>query len=170
MPHRRIYSWIVAGAIAWCALIVTAPALVSSGGDAVPAGMVIYEFFQRICHQELDRSLFFMGEPLGVCARCAAIYFAFLVSLCLSPLLLKQRFTIPIPPKIVLIGSAVPMLLDVGLGILGMHAVTMSTRVLTGAVFGASAGFILLPDALKGVSGLFKNTSILHYEHERKTP
>lgn len=71
MKHKSFVA-LLAGSTIWCLSIIAAPLLNSAG---------IYAFFSHICHQDPSRSLHIFGEPLAVCIRCTAIYFAFAVSL-----------------------------------------------------------------------------------------
>ena len=68
---------LIGGAAIWCAAIVAAPLLDLHR---------VYDFFSAICHQNPDRSWSLAGEPLGVCIRCASIYFGFLGALAVGAL------------------------------------------------------------------------------------
>jgi hypothetical protein len=41
------------------------------------SGEVGRGIYRALCHQRLDRTLLFAGEPMPVCSRCAGIYLGF---------------------------------------------------------------------------------------------
>ena len=152
MPVRpgAVYVAILGGTALWCGLIVLAPLLEAAGEQwSGPAG-ALYTFFHRICHQLEGRSLHLAGQPLAVCARCSAIYFAFFAGTLLYPLLYPLRTTGQ-PPRAVLVLAGLPMLLDVLAGLTGFHEATIATRVATGSVAGLILPFFLLPAAIGAV-------------------
>jgi len=144
------YLVFLAGAFTWCILILAAPLLSHAGGSGAAWGSVLYEGFHRICHQYDSRTLHMAGEPLGVCSRCSGIYFAFLAGTVCYPLLRDLRRPV-VPSRGLLVAAVIPMLIDVGLGIAGLHEISTTTRVLTGSVFGALIPFVILPVALGAV-------------------
>ena len=106
-----------------------------------------------MCHQFENRSLHLDGKPLPVCARCTAIYFAFLAGVLVYPLV--RRLQEPrVPSRLVVVGAVLPMVLDVVAGMLGLHDVTTPTRLATGAVFGFVIPFVILPVAIEAVRQL----------------
>jgi uncharacterized membrane protein len=144
---RALYSAILAAAVLWCSAFLAAPWLVGQGGAAAPVGHTLYRAFHPVCHQLDDRSFHIFGGAMAVCARCASIYLGFFAGALLFPIVpALQR----VSPKILLVVALVPMLLDVGLGGLGLHAVTNITRSLTGAFFGMLIPMVVLPPALEG--------------------
>jgi uncharacterized membrane protein len=154
MHHRRItYLLVVAGATLWCAGILAAPLCTTMGGTPARPGNLIYQFYQPICHQLPERSYFLFDFPIGVCSRCTAIYFAFLVGTLLYPLVRRlDNFTLP--PRWVMIAAALPMLVDATwIGPL-LYEVTLFTRGLTGACCGIVLPFILLPVVLQAIDEL----------------
>ncbi len=153
VPSRVTYSVILLGAVAWCTSILLAPVLLSSGGALAWYGMAIYKFFHPVCHQIGERSLYIGGEPLAVCARCSAIYGAFLLGTLLYPAI--SSIHVPrYPPRSALLAAALPILIDVVSGQIGLHAVTPVTRLLSGAVFGLVAPLFIIPAAIDAVRQL----------------
>jgi uncharacterized membrane protein len=69
-----------------------------------------------------------------------------------------------IPPRWVLVAAVVPMVLDVLTGMLGLHTVTVMTRIWSGAIFGLAAPFIILPAAIEGIMQLFSRATV----HQQK--
>ena len=144
------YFVFLAGTLTWCMLILAAPLLTYAGGSAEAWGSVLYEGFHRVCHQYDVRTLHIAGEPLGVCSRCSGIYFAFLAGTLCYPLLRELRRPV-VPSRGLLVVALLPMLIDVGFGFAGLHDISTTTRLITGAVFGALIPFIVLPVALGAV-------------------
>jgi uncharacterized membrane protein len=149
---RAAYLALLAGTILWCAGILLAPACKAWGDNS--AGAALYQWYHPICHQIPERSFFLEGFPLGVCSRCSAIYFAFLLGTLLYPLL--RHLDRPVlPPRWLLLVVGIPMLIDAtGLGSL-IYEVTSMSRALTGALFGLALPSVLLPAALQAVGELF---------------
>lgn len=142
---RLTYAALLLGTLVWCAGIVAAPVFSISA---------LYDFYHRICHQLGSHSLHISGEPLAVCARCTAIYFGFLIGMLVYPTLRSVSST-QLPSRIVLFGAAVPMLLDVVGGLAGVHTVTITTRLITGGLFGVVLPFFILPAGVGAVLEIF---------------
>ena len=157
--HGKTYLAIILGSVAWCSTLVLTPLLAGSS-----AGTFLYSFFHSICHQIDQRSFHVMGQPLAVCSRCSAIYFAFLVGTVLYPFIRSVQHPAT-PSRWLLIGALLPMVLDVFTGLLGMHEITNTTRTLTGSVFGLLLPFIIIPIAMEAIQqlhGLFRARKELH--------
>ena len=107
---RLTYAVILSGTALWCALIVLAPAAMSSRGF-VPLAGILYALFSPLCHQIDARSFHLFGAPLAVCGRCSAVYFGFLSGTIAYPLagdLLRSAR----PGRTFLLVALAPMLLD----------------------------------------------------------
>lgn len=153
---RRIYLMTAGGALLWCFLLAAAPAAAATGWDT--AGTVLYGFFDRICHQLEGRSIHLAGHPLAVCARCTGIYAAFTLSLLLLPCYRRLEDTTQ-PPRWILLGALLPMALDVAVGLLGLHEVTLASRLATGALAGGVLAPFVFPAAVGGIAGLLGATA-----------
>lgn len=152
---RITYYFALIGVLAWCGAIILAPVLAHRFGPDTAMGEILYTFFRPLCHQMESRSLHVSGEPLAVCARCSAIYFAFLGGTLLYPFL--RRIEEPtIPPRMLLLVSALPMIVDAMTGMVGLHVITMESRLMTGAAFGCILPFFILPVLIEGVASLPK--------------
>lgn len=147
---RTTYTLILASTLLWCGAILLAPLLAER---AAPVSGAIYAFFHRICHQFDGRSLHLAGHPLAVCSRCTAIYVAFLAGVMVFPFV---RARVAGPTRRLLFAAALPMVLDVAGGVLGIYEPSNGLRVITGAVFGLVAALIVLPDAIEGTQTLFR--------------
>jgi uncharacterized membrane protein len=138
----RLYSFFTALVSVWCIGILTAPLLRHAGWTQ--SADMIYSFFARVCHQDDVRSFHIEGEKIGVCIRCSAIYFGFFLGLII--LLLSRVFRLKkIPAKGFILFAALPMIIDVLLNTVGIHTSTPMTRVITGALFGISMPWLVVP-------------------------
>jgi uncharacterized membrane protein len=139
-----LYGIVVAGALLWCGLIVAAPLLTAAGGTGAVVGKLIYDLFHPVCHQFDGRSLHIAGERLAVCSRCSAIYAGFLLGLLAYPAF-RPVGRPHMPSRTVLLIAVTPMLLDVGLDIIGVHETGLATRLVTGGIFGLLAPYVVMP-------------------------
>ena len=139
MGRSLPYYALLIAVLIWCGAIVMPPLAVLSQPLTSRLG---YRFFALICHQEEARSLHLLGYPLAVCARCSGIYFGFLLGIIVSPLLSPGVASFP---RLGWAIAILPMLLDVGADVIGVHASTLVTRIATGTFFGAAAALILTP-------------------------
>ncbi|HXG38241.1 MAG TPA: DUF2085 domain-containing protein [Bacteroidota bacterium] len=155
---RRVYFIFLILVAGWCSLILAAPMLQSFSGQTQPLAALLYRFFSRICHQLAERSFQFNGHPWAVCIRCSSIYGGFLFGLLLFPLLqgfAKRR----IPSRAWLLLACLPMIVDVALGLSGIHQSNVWTRLVTGLLFGVAAPFYLLPPLFEAVAQYFSQFS-----------
>jgi uncharacterized membrane protein len=166
MTRTLSYKIILAGTLLWCTLLLLPP-LLAFGLQSMPiASGALYGFFSRVCHQYDERSLHLLGHKLGVCGRCMAIYFGFLVGTLLVPQLARlARWGGPAA----WILAVAPMVLDVLLDLTGVLPSTMTTRVVTGGVFGVMAAFLLVPSLVDGINRLFHATTLAKGCHELET-
>lgn len=142
MDRSRIaYPLLLLLTALWCAGIVAAPLLRSLD---VGFSALLYGAFGEVCHQIPGRSFAILGEPLGVCMRCSAIYFAFLAALIAQPFA-AARFRHAPPAPWILIVALLPMALDVTLHLAGLHASTAWTRTVSGLAAGATLPLYLVP-------------------------
>ena len=166
--QRLTYLVISIGAALWCGLIVLPPVIAASSDSLAHPAALLASLFRPVCHQIDGRSLTLFGEPLAVCARCSAIYGAFLLGTLLYPLVRSVENPV-MPPRWLLIVALVPMLADVIPGMIGIHEVSTVTRVVTGAIFGAVLPFVILPAAIEGVCQLFTPPTLSTVHHKKGT-
>lgn len=140
---RRTYLFLLILVALWCGLLITAP-LTAPSSSLSDFSRTTYAFFARICHQLDDRSFHLDGHKLAVCIRCSSIYVGFFLSLLLYPLVrdLKLRST---PSNWILGLSLLPLFMDIGMNLLGVHTSTMETRVVSGGLFGVVLPWYILP-------------------------
>ena len=163
------YLAILAGATLWCLTIVLSPLLLSAGGGWTDVGKILHSAFHSICHQLADRSLHIDGEPLAVCIRCSAIYFGFLVGTILYVPASSLRISL-VDNRAILLASVVPMVVDVILDSIGIHASTPVTRLVTGSVFGLVVPFDIIPTAQSAVQELLAASRSITPSDTRKGP
>ena len=142
-----------AGLAAWSAacafalivlgLLVLAPALRAEG--ALIASQVVYRLFSAACHQMPERSFYFLGFPLAVCARCAGLYAGAAAGLLAYPLLRRPLARTDAPQRGWLLLAALPTSLDFALGVLGLWENTHASRFSTALLLGAVSAFFIMP-------------------------
>jgi uncharacterized membrane protein len=140
------YLLILGGAVLWCVALVLPPLFLSAAGAWGAVGILLYHPFHTLCHQLPERSIYILGAPLAVCMRCSAIYFGFLLGTVLYPPM--RSFGVLITERRgPLIVSILLLLADVVLDVLGVHASTGATRLMTGSLFGVVVPFYIIPAA-----------------------
>lgn len=145
---RTVYVFSLSTVALWCSLILLAP-VSRLLGFSLEVSSAFYSLFSYVCHQFPERSVFLEAEPLGVCARCTAIYFSFFASMIAFPVL--KGFQRWIPPRWILVISLAPMAVDVIFSLAGIHASSMETRVLTGILAGSVFPFFVLPPFFEAI-------------------
>lgn len=85
---RAAVTALAAVAVAWCAVVLVAPAALQARSDLPQASggwvSLVYEAAGRICHQRVARSFTWGGVPFPVCGRCLALYVSGAAALCLA--------------------------------------------------------------------------------------
>ena len=156
---------ILFGAAVWCSAIVLAPVLASSSGVLREAGRILHAFFHPVCHQLEARSLFINGMPFGVCSRCSAIYFAFLIGTLVYPAV-RSIGRPEIPSRWLLVFSCVPMIIDTFPWRFGMYEATLATRTISGSIAGFALAFFIVPAAIQAVAELATYRSTMFHQHK----
>ncbi|HKQ75703.1 MAG TPA: DUF2085 domain-containing protein [Blastocatellia bacterium] len=144
-----VYAALVALSVFWIGLILAAPWLMAERHFRASAS--IYQWLSAVCHQSPERSYYFHGYPMGVCSRCASIYAGSVIGLLFYPFLRDIRED-AFPPRWILIGAAIPMLIDFTGGVLGLFANTFLSRTLTGILFGAISAFYITPGLVSALN------------------
>ena len=146
------YVVVLACTFLWCASLFVPPMLATWGQ---PSSHFAYMFFSTICHQYETRSLHIFGHQLAVCSRCSGIYFGFFIGAILLPFLSRRKFQQTLH---LLLFAVIPMLIDVALGVVGLHEPTIMTRLYTGLFFGILSAIALVPTLENSVSQFFSQT------------
>jgi uncharacterized membrane protein len=152
---RAACAWLLAcaGASAYLALIFAAPLAQASGHRAL--AWSLYRVFAPLCHQIPERSFYFAGHPLAVCARCLGVYAGFAVCLLLYPLVRSLRRT-EAPRRGWLVVFALPCVVDFLISFTGLWHNTHASRALTGAWLGAGAVFFVAPGLVDAAQTLWR--------------
>lgn len=147
-PRRVSSGWAVAlGATLALAVLAVVPALVGGG-----VGEVVRHGFSAVCHQMPERSPHLAGSPVALCHRCFGMLTGLVLGLAAGPALaagVRQRVVRGAQAGW-LAAAVVPTALDWLLGATGIWANTPASRLLTGALFGVTAGVILGANLLAG--------------------
>ncbi|HEX9656922.1 MAG TPA: DUF2085 domain-containing protein [Bacteroidota bacterium] len=160
---KLAYFVILFGSLLWCAGIFVVPLLTSAGGISRDFGTALLRFYSTICHQIDSRSFHLHGEPLAVCARCSSIYLGFLAGTMFFPLV-RPGVLERISPRWLLLVAVFPMLIDVGLNLLGLHGATLETRSITGGFFGLIVPLLIIPSATAALTEMFSSPSSVHIQ------
>lgn len=129
-------------ASAWILLIVSAP--VARAEDFAAFSNPVYKFFSYLCHQMPERSFYFDGNPLAVCARCFGFYAGFFLAVVLYPFFRALYDTEPLP-RVWLFAAMIPMGVDWSLTFFGIWENTHFSRLATGLILGAACAFFIVP-------------------------
>src|SRR5262245_20781692 len=151
-----VYAALVALSVFWMALILAAPWLMAE--RHFHASAAVYQWLSAVCHQSPERSFYFHGYPMGVCSRCVSIYAGSVIGLLLYPFLRDIREDAFLP-RCILIGAAIPTVIDFTGGVLGLFANTFLSRTLTGILFGAVAAFYITPGLVSALNELMARRS-----------
>ncbi len=108
------------------------------------AGSWQKKLFSFVCHQQIDRSFHIGGVPLAVCSRCTGIYSGLLSGLMIfSVIYASVNYWKHYITGIFLIGSLAAVV-DGSANILELWSTADSYRSVIGAVWGFSAGGLLV--------------------------
>lgn len=136
--RRDVIGWVVTVFVTVVVLgLVMAPAFV---GDGVRH--VIMAGFSGVCHQIPLRSPHVNGIQLAVCDRCLGIYTALAAAAIVFPVL-NLRDAVRRKAKYLIVAAVFIPGLDWAGDVAGVWANTPTSRLLTGAVFGSIAGYML---------------------------
>ena len=137
------------GAALWCALITAEPWLAQGGPAMRKIAALITLFFSPVCHQQAARCWTVGGHPMPVCARCAGIYWGFLVGLLMASWL-RWRTSPPLP-RIWLFIAAIPITVEFMLEKTGIWTGTLWLRSATGFLAGGVLPLVILPALGEGL-------------------
>ena len=147
-PRQTTWLTIVGLSTATIAAGSLAPVIIDpESADVVMAG------YRQICHQIVERSFHLNGTQLALCHRCVGIWFALPVAIGLFGVLRRWDHLVAPRPGTVLALSLVPLGVDWMGDALGFWTNTMLSRLLTGAVFGLTAGYVLARVVVASVRG-----------------
>jgi uncharacterized membrane protein len=118
------------------------------------ASEVVFSIGSLICHQRPERSFFWAGHQLPVCARCTGLYLSALAGLLgwvaiKSASRWRHRPIDPRAARTILMAAAVPTAISLASGALGVWDGSNITRALIALPLGAAAGVIVAAVATK---------------------
>lgn len=114
-----------------------------------PLSGLIHHGFSSLCHQLPERSPHLAGAPIALCHRCFGMLVGLFVGILVGPLLPKMLSVIPTNRQgLWLLLALMPAGIDWTLGATGVWMNTPSSRMITGAIFGGVAGWILAANLL----------------------
>lgn len=144
----NFFAWILTATIVslWIGLIIAAPLLKANG--FLSAASAIYAPFSYLCHQISARSFHIHGEAFAVCARCFGIYFGLALGVLVYPLFRSLNDLQPLP-RIWLLLSPAPTVIDFLLEYFGIWENTHLSRFLTASVLGIGIAFFLVPGIIE---------------------
>jgi uncharacterized membrane protein len=131
-------------ALAWCAVVVTAPVAVARGWpDVAPLAAGVYHGAGRICHQRAERSFHAAGLQLPVCARCFGLYASGAAGALLGWTALAGRRR-RARDRWLLLAAAVPTALTFTLEFAGLAAFSNIVRFAAALPLGLAAGWLFV--------------------------
>jgi uncharacterized membrane protein len=133
-----------AAAVAWVLVLCAAPFSLARAIVPVPT-VAVYGAASVICHQRPERSFHLSGIQIPVCARCFGLYLAGAAGAAAAFAMRRRRAAALSTTRIrlALAGAAVPILLSVGLEMIGAIHGSNVSRFLSGIPFGVVAGWLL---------------------------
>ncbi|MBZ0203963.1 MAG: DUF2085 domain-containing protein [Ignavibacteria bacterium] len=146
--QKVIYIIILLIAVIWCAGILVAPLWAGADGIKGSISDGIYSFYSSSCHQLESRSHFLGEHKFGVCSRCTAIYFGFLLGVIAYPFVRKLSH-IDLPSLFYLFIPVALMLLDVALDLADVQKNSFITREITGGIIGVILPFFIIPGIIR---------------------
>lgn len=110
-----------------------------------------YIFFEKLCHQDPNRSYSIAGLSMAVCSRCLGIYAAFLVGMIALPVIarfLSIRRKVSISFVALAIGINA---IDIAGNFADLWINTLESRLILGSVFGLSVAILLTGEFFKRI-------------------
>jgi uncharacterized membrane protein len=111
-----------------------------------PLSILLWNIGHAFCHQLPDRSLFFSGFQMPVCARDTGTYLGFLIVFAFWAGL--RRYRNGSRPDVIVLASAViamlPFILDGVASYIGLYSTNNEIRLFSGLLMGAAMGLVLL--------------------------
>jgi len=136
----KCYFLLLAFAISFDSLFTLPPILIHFGINAD----LFYKFFQPVCHQMDARSFHIFGYKLGVCSRCASIYYGLTLGIFVYPLF-KRLENVSMPRTIYIAIPLVALVVDFSVNFVNIAQNTFVSRSITGGLLGISTAFFFVP-------------------------
>ncbi len=123
-------------------IALVAPLAFAAGLTGPASG--VFDVYRVFCAQTPSHSFFIAGYQTCLCSRCLAIYTSILLAGVAIVFLRKNRRLRAIPWYVWLLGM-IPMALDGFTQLFGLRESNLALRLLTGAIFGVTTAWFLLP-------------------------
>ena len=146
--------WVALVPAVYVALVVSPPLLAAAGHPHVARG--VFVCFRFFCHQRPERTLFLLGRPMAVCARCFALSAGLAAGALLAGrvrALREGRWRVGFVWVAV---AMVPMAIDGFTQLFGWRESTNPLRVATGLLLGGMTALWAVPivyDAFRDALG-----------------
>ena len=101
----------------------------------------IYALYAPLCHQQRSRSFYLAGQQLAVCSRCSGIYAGFFLCALFYPLYWKKLKNWLEQRPLLMVFSALPMVIDFSINILGLWNSPLFIKSLTGFIWSSFLPF-----------------------------
>jgi uncharacterized membrane protein len=130
--RKPFVFFIFSGLIVWILGIILAPILAASNLPYQLFSKVLYFFYNPVCHQISERSIYILNYPLAVCARCFSFYAIGL----LTSLIYLYKNTIKLWEFKYYLLLLLPLLFDFTMEKLGLYNDLIFIRLITGGMLG----------------------------------
>ena len=156
MRRRAFFVWSLFSFLVavWVFLIALAP--IAEANNLSNISSPIYNFFGYLCHQNSARSFHLYEHAFAVCSRCFGVYFGLFFGFMVYPFLRSMGETEPLP-RFWLFAAMIPMAIDWLLGVFEIWENTHLSRLLTGAILGATCAVFIIPALIEIFRNLFSS-------------
>lgn len=110
-----------------------------------------YAFFEKLCHQDPNRSYSVAGLSMAVCSRCLGIYTAFLLGMIALPIIARLLAIGRKKSISFMIGAIGINAVDIAGNFAGLWVNTLESRFILGALFGLSVAILLIGEFFKRI-------------------
>ena len=141
--------WMAAGATTWVGLLGLATLTAgraAPGSAAYLTSALVYATGALICHQNPDRSFYYFGAQVPVCARCLGIYVGALGASWLAWLVARRRLRLlpsPAASRFLVASCAVPALVTLAIEWMALGQPSNALRAASGLPLGAAVTWVV---------------------------
>jgi uncharacterized membrane protein len=146
--QKIVYIVILSVSVLWCIGVIISSIWADEEGFKSSVSESLYSFYGKSCHQADSRSFHIGEHKFGVCSRCTAIYFGFLLSVIIYPFVRKLN-NIDLPSLWFLFIGAGLVAIDAGLDMADIWKNTFLSREITGFIMGLVLPFYIIPGFIR---------------------
>lgn len=121
---------------------------------------MVMELFAPVCHQMPGRSFSYQTIPLAVCHRCTGIYSGLAAASLIYPYTRVYHKWLWRNSQWMLLLVVAPMTADWMGALMGWWPNTVSSRLLTGGIFGLGAGYYVTTGLVQGAAYISNRLSV----------